>query len=508
MGRRKKSLRALKSPKLFPRGANGVLYFRVWSGGKDKWVSTKTADPTMGAKAAEAYISGLDVGDLTTKTERSIHKVAQNVSKVVMERLTGKDVKFTPVESGNERWMALYRKYYSLSEATKASCKTVWSHFSNWCSDNGIAYLEDVSREAALGYSKFLWEKGISPKTYNDHIRHLSRVFSTIDAATPLPCMNPFNKSLVDRIAKSEAQAISHNALEPEMLKSVIDEAAMAGRDMRDLFVIGAQTGLRLKDAALLQWESIDGDFIQLKPFKTRRKQRIVARIPISLGVRRILVERKAEHAKSKYVLDSLAKQYLETPSSVSIQTKRVFERALGKEVTQEKAGSGQRKNAASVYSFHSLRTTYMSLLASQDVSIRDAMRIMGWESVEMIRLYEHELRKAHDNADQRTLKMIGRIDEFAAPIPDARQLEPRIVPSACSLEWLSCRYSNVAIGMIYGISEAAVRKWMAKFGVHRKKRIESPGLSESTIPSIRQELVLIEGISHANACTDSELPR
>lgn len=130
-----------------------------------------------------------------------------------------------------------------------------------------------------------------------------------------------------------------------------------------------------------------------------------------------------------------------------------------------------------------------MSLLARRNVSIRDAMRIMGWKSMEMVRLYERELEKAKMDADKRTLKLVEEIEEFNLRLPEAVETTHRLQPTKEKLTRLSAQYSNIAIGRIYGMTEAAVRKWMVKLDVKRQKRIESPELTDGEISRIRAEL-------------------
>ena len=131
-----------------------------------------------------------------------------------------------------------------------------------------------------------------------------------------------------------------------------------------------------------------------------------------------------------------------------------------------------------------------MSLLAKQDVSIRDAMRMMGWESVDMIRVYERELEKAKEFADKRAIQLMKNIDEFKVDIPESRV---KIEPTSAALKSLSAKYSNITIGTVYNVTEAGVRKWLDKFGIVREKRIESADVGDAEIEKIREALLVNE---------------
>ena len=128
-----------------------------------------------------------------------------------------------------------------------------------------------------------------------------------------------------------------------------------------------------------------------------------------------------------------------------------------------------------------------MSLLASKDVSIRMAMRIMGWLSPDMIRVYERELEKARGEADKRSLDIINSIDDLDLDIP---AVVKHLKPTTNALEGLVAKYSNITIGKIYGISETAVRKQIKKRGIIRKKRIESADVDKKKIAKIRKTLM------------------
>ena len=488
MGRKKKTA-SLPPLKLFKRGSKDILYFRAWINGKDKWFSTKTSDPEEAARIASAYQNGEIAVKSKSQKERSTVKLANDLSESIIENITGKKVVKTPVDKAYDLWVAHSRGYKDLAVISKNFTKTVFDKFAAWCVQQHVAHVEDVNQGITLQYSKHLWDTGITPKTYNEHIRVLSKIFSTIDTISPLPFRNPFDKRIIERKRKTEFNTVGHMALEPDQLKSVISEAAKAGVDYRDLFVIGSQTGMRLKDTALLEWGQMDKNgFINIKPHKTQRTGN-ESRIPVSKTVKAILDGRLSKNRQSSFVLPDIAQAYQASPESVAVKTKRIFERALGgKEKTQIKPGA-HRKNKTCFYSFHSFRTTYMSLLAHQDVSIRDAMRIMGWNSMEMIKVYERELENAKRDADKRALSMVDRIKEFATPIPEAAKPLSKLTPTKESLHYLFDKYSNITIGRIYDISEAAVRKWLNKFGLKRTKRIESGEIPKKELEKIRTEL-------------------
>ncbi len=485
----------VKAPSLFRRGKKQIFYLRLRTKFKDIWVSTKTADKKEAEKRSDQIIKAKFKVEALRATEDLKENRDRKIIDAVVKTVSGKDeIPNIRIDECYQRWCNVNSSYSELTEKSKSIYQAAFGKFTSWCAGKNIEHIEHVDRSLAMSYSKHLWDIGISGKTYNDHLKLLSRVFATIDATTPLPYRDPFNRIHIPRKKKSESGAEGHGALEPDMLKNVIAEAAKNSLDYRDLIIIGSQTGLRLKDAVLLKWDCITLNFIDVIPFKTSRTSN-KARIPITATLRKVLESRMVAKGKNKYVIPSVAEHYMRNEHYVTKTCKTIFENALNKEgedITRKDKAGAHRKRRSSLYSFHSLRTTYMSLLATKDVSIRDAMRILGWESSEMIKVYEKMLEAYRGDADKRALDIVSQIKEFKLPVPDVIP-GSKITPSKEKLEKLVGKYSNIAIARIFNVSEAAVRKWMDKFGIKRARRIESADVSGAEIEKIRKDLLAMQ---------------
>jgi hypothetical protein len=129
-----------------------------------------------------------------------------------------------------------------------------------------------------------------------------------------------------------------------------------------------------------------------------------------------------------------------------------------------------------------------MSLLASKDVSTRDAMMILGWESPEMIKVYERMLEAARGDADKRALELVNELSALKYVVPEPVTQE-KLQPTETALRDLVAKYSNITVGHIYDISEAAVRKWLKKYEIKRIRRIESADIGDDEIQKIREAL-------------------
>ena len=473
-------------PKLFIRGKKNFYYFRRKVDGKDRWTSTKTID----LKEAQKIATKLIKAEISVEALSHIESSASRLADTYVESLTGKKNNRTPVSSAHQLWIKHFSKYKDVTVKTRDYYHSMFDRFASWCKAEGIENVEDVDHSAAVRYSKSLWESGLGKTAYNGHLKHLSRVFSALDAVTPLPQRDPFHHRKIDRRGRNEIPTASHHALEPKQLQTVIDQATKEGRDFRDLFIVGSQTGMRLKDACLLKWGSLSGQFIEIIPYKTSKSSN-TARIPISPTLRTILNERQMDHNKSEYVIPGIAEHYLKNYYFVSKKCKQIFEDAFGKAATIAPAEKDKhRQRNISVCSFHSLRTTFMSLLASKDVSTRDAMRIMGWESPEMIKVYERMLEAARGDADKRALELVNELSALKYILKAPPLIQKELNPTEVVLRELMGKYSNVTIGKVYGITSTAVAKWLKKFGIERARRIESAEVTDAELEEIRKGLM------------------
>ena len=367
----------LKSYQLIKRGKNYSL--RISIAGKDIWRSTKTANLKEAEKIAEAIVEALRSAEALSQKETSVYKITQDLAEFAVKKATGKTAKKISLDAAYETWVNLQPQYSDITIARQKFHKTVLNRFVRYAHNiENIEYTHEVTKEITQKYAKHLWELKITPKTFNEHIQCLSTIFTKLDSIHFLPYGNPFNKKIITRLENNISDIESHKAIEPDDIKKLIAMAAKYNEGYRDLFILGANTGMRLKDACLLKWKSVEKNFIDIELYKTSKTGNR-ARIPISKTLQKVFNERRNKN-ESKYVLNEIAESYNNYAPGVRTKTKKIFEKVFGKENTQAKKGA-HRKVSSSILSFHSFRVTYMSLLASKDVSIRMAMRIMGWLS-------------------------------------------------------------------------------------------------------------------------------
>jgi len=155
--------------------------------------------------------------------------------------------------------------------------------------------------------------------------------------------------------------------------------------EMKTLIAVGVYTGLRLGDAVLLEWGSIDRvtGVITVRSRKTDTETRT--------AVHPYLARALQEAAKRPvgYVMPKLAKLYLSGRSGrvkLSGMISALFE---GVGINTKFAEEGKR--ARSDCGFHSLRHTFVTMLRANGVRLQTAKELAGHHTDRMTEHYTHD---------------------------------------------------------------------------------------------------------------------
>lgn len=470
-------------PELFQRTANSCYCFRQYIDGKNTVINTKTTD----YEKAKEFRRNYKAREVTTEISLMQRENASKVAHTIIRAVSGQELDRLTFQAGFDFWLEHNVEFNENTPSYQKQLTGYFFNFAKWCAGNDITHIDEVDASAARRYCGTLRTSKMAPPTYNRCTGFLGRVFAGINAFKHLPNGNPFDRNIVKAQSIAPISEATHQPLEPDMRKKVLQVAAEAGQEWLDFFLVGDQTGMRLKDAALLKWNMIHDGFIEFSPEKTIRHGNR-ARIPVSPVLAEIFNRRMAQRQASPYVNPVIANFY-NTGTWVREKSKDIFEEALGKETTQLSKEGRQRQRNGCIYSYHSFRTTLMSLLASKQVPLRDAMTIFGWESMEMVRIYTKMLEQARGDMDKRNRELFDNLSELQSDVPVVEIVPERLKPTKDALQRLMPLYSNRAIGLIYDISDVAVKNWMMKFGLSRSKRLLSPDLTEEEILKIREEL-------------------
>jgi integrase len=259
-----------------------------------------------------------------------------------------------------------------------------WKRFVDWFAidSQDVEVIDDIDEAAVKRFAKHLDLDGISNNRFNKIMQGCRLVYKTLVSGP-----NPFTI-----IPSRDLNTKSHRELSVAELKQVCGSAQ---GELRILLAVGLYTALRLKDACLLKWESVNlkNNLLTIVPSKTKRKGKIL-KIPVHDVLKSILQETPAEERKG-FIAPGFAAQYSRNNSVVCRKLKRHF-KAAGIE-TQER--HEDQKNATCVVGFHSLRHSFVSLAADKGVPLSVVQELCGHGSPAIQKHYIHVGRDAAENA-------------------------------------------------------------------------------------------------------------
>lgn len=279
-----------------------------------------------------------------------------------------------------------------VEKSSLAAYENIWTQFQTWLESAhpGVKALRDVKRDIAKGYMDNLGERKVSNKTINIHLSTLRYIFKILadDAKLAENVWLKFQSLPVMREGRREL---------------TIDELTLvcgkATGEMKTMFCIGLYTGLRLGDCATLKWGEVDlkRGLIRRIPNKIRRKKGASGLVQISIHP--VLHDALSAITGSKtegYVLPETSALYLagrrpqltnhiqEHFESCGISTKRERENGVRRVVE---------------VGFHSLRHTFVSMCAMNNVPLSVVQSIVGHSSPLMTGAYTHSNRLAEQQA-------------------------------------------------------------------------------------------------------------
>jgi len=245
--------------------------------------------------------------------------------------------------------------------------------------------LRQVTQSHADEYAGHLLKR-VSATTFNRHINLLALAWRVLEETARLP-VNVWKK-----IGRKRFQVHSRRELTLEELGRVC-EAAQG--EMRLLLAVGIYTGLRLGDAACLDWGSVDmvKGIISVIPSKTARRSQKRVTIPIHATLYAMLAD-CPEHRRKGYVMPNMAARYQAFNAALAKDVTKLFQ-SVGIETRTETKGRRARVDVG----YHSLRHTFVSLCAAGGVSQSVVQSLVGHGSPAMTAHYTHIGIKTAQNA-------------------------------------------------------------------------------------------------------------
>lgn len=187
-----------------------------------------------------------------------------------------------------------------------------------------------------------------------------------------------------------ESQGAERETFTPEQIQTLLK---IKNEEWKGMILLGACAGLRIGDAANLTWEAIDFDagLLRYHPEKTtNRNKRKILEVILLPDLEDYLLNRKVDSSDPKAPIfpglhgmpvggkTGLSRQFMDIMDKAGIDKSAV--------VVKVKGSKGRGFNART---FHSLRHTFISLMANIGVSEELRMRLAGHTS-EVHQRYTH----------------------------------------------------------------------------------------------------------------------
>ena len=413
------------------RMVNGAVI--IQSTGKTKLKDARTA--------RDRILNATYLRDEKERTEALISKVAN-----VDARLAQIDID-SPATTIPEGWQAYLKQSNrpDSGESTLRQYEFQYEAFAKWFKESHpqadkdgkpIRWeLRQVTQEEADTYASELLKR-VGPSTFNRHTALLALVWRVLEKTARLPV------NVWKQIGRKRFVVRSRRELTVEELGKVFNAAQ---GEMRVLLALGTFCGLRLADAACLDWGNVDlaRGFITLIPKKTARRTQKRVTLPIHRTLFDMLTQMPPKQRHGP-VLPAMAARYAEYDGALAKDVARLFldcdiktnanrlthsERASIK-AAKEAAGKDEavsapvkanpkRKDgrASADCGFHSLRHTFVSLCAAGGVSQAVVQSLVGHGNPAMTAHYTHIDVKTAQSAVALLPDVTG---ETTAPAPAA----------------------------------------------------------------------------------------
>ncbi|MEI7901668.1 MAG: tyrosine-type recombinase/integrase [bacterium] len=358
---------------MFKRGI--IWWVTTMRDGKRTIISTKETELKKARFVRDELLKPYDLRDEKKRVEAMLSRV-QTVAQQLTKIEDG--VKATTIKHG---WQA-YQNQNNRPDSGPVTLRIYegwFEAFARWIEVRHpeITELRQVTTEHAGAYASYLLER-VSATTFNRHVFLLTLVWRILEKPARL-LINPWKS-----IERKRFAVHSRRELTIEELQKVCETAQ---GEMRLLVALGTFCGLRLGDAACLEWGCVDmlKGIISLVPQKTARRSQKRVIIPIHRTLYNLLVEIPTKLRKG-YVMPTTVARYRSFNGALAKDVARLFQ-SCGIQTTATVVGS--KRNRADC-GFHSLRHTFVSLCAAGGVSQSVVQSLVGHGSPAMTQHYTH----------------------------------------------------------------------------------------------------------------------
>ena len=276
-------------------------------------------------------------------------------------------------------------------QATLRQYALQFGRFKTWITKRhpDAATVGAVDKSIAVDFMRHLAKEGLSANTRNKYANLLMLVWRTLQkAAESMPkdaavrpniATNPWTE---DTIARQKLdRKTGRKELTLDQLKAVCESAS---GELRGLLMLGLYCGLRLGDAARLDWEDVDLTRGAIVTDLHKTGQTVA--IPIAEPLRRQL-ESVSKAERKGPILHGYAAAYRRRPQAIIEQVRKHFQ-TCGIRTSDKVEG---RPRAVARRGFHSLRHSFVTYASASGWPESLVRAIVGHRSDTVTRLYQHQ---------------------------------------------------------------------------------------------------------------------
>jgi len=305
---------------------------------------------------------------------------------------TGEEMPSFSIKTWLEEWQR--RKSKVTTKATTARYKTSVKAFLAWLGDRADKPLESLTVADVREFRDVLQDEGRTARTCNHYCRDIASAFRSA-VREGLIAYNP--ASGLEALPTDDS--ITREPFSTGEVAKLIKAAP--SQDWKGVILTGAFTWLRLGDLARLKWGAVDlaAGVIQVVPSKTKRKKREVV-IPIHSDLRAFLEDHPISDDPEAPVFPSLAKKSVAGKVGLSLSFVGIMDaagvsRGESRIVPGPESGEGNSSALSAgrtthARGFHSLRHSFATWLANEDVPEDLRMLMAGHSDPAVHRGYSH----------------------------------------------------------------------------------------------------------------------
>lgn len=372
-----KHRRSRGSGSIFKQASGNYAYQYIDGTGKRRTKSLRTKSRKDAERLAEDFETAVGAADKEEVLMQSAR--ARNIVKT-------RDLPLCEV------WTEFEKTNPSASAGTLKNYRRALRDFCQWLEDNRptVTSWTQVDHETASAYLSDLWNTGITANTYHYRRNALGHITKKLAPSYHIDA-NPW--PLTER--KTEVKQ-TRLALTAEQCRNLLDsfddhEAAIPHREeLRTLCLLCMYAGMRLKDAALLQWHTFDLEAgkVEYTPTKTASKGK-TALVPILPPLRSALLSLPVD-ARTGDVLPDVASIYRRNPDGIQKPLVALIQAAVGTDGRDRANGAVQRQVNRSQYGVHSLRHTFATMAAMAGAKPAYLARMLGDNITTVQQYYVH----------------------------------------------------------------------------------------------------------------------